>query len=100
MRLRRYLPKSLFWRSVFIVVAPMVILQAVVAYLIVERHFDGVTRQMTGGAASELRYLVDQVDAAATPEIARAELTQASQTLGYDIVLLEGASLPPNANPL
>ncbi len=100
MALRKYLPKSLFWRSVLIVVAPMVILQAVVAYLIVERHFDGVTRQMSDAAASELRYLVDSVSQADSAALARDELGRASRTLGYDIVLLEGAKLPPSADPL
>ncbi len=98
--LRRYMPKSLLWRTVLIVVAPIVLLQAVVAYLIIERHFDGVTRQMTEVVASELRYLADYADGARTSAEARSEMARASRTLGFPISLIEGAKLPTNRNPL
>lgn len=97
---KRYLPKSLFWRAVLIVVAPMVLLQVIVAYLIVQRHFDGVTRQMTEGVATELRYVITNVDAAASQPDAEAEVAQASRTLGFSIALEPTADIPRNVDPL
>lgn len=97
--MKRYLPRSLFWRTVLIVVAPMLILQAVLAYLIVKRHFDGVTRQMTEGVASEVSYLVDLVDAADSDESAARALRLASETLNFPIRLSpQGRLGPPHAD--
>lgn len=98
--LKKHLPKSLFWRTVLIVVAPMVLLQAVVAYLIVERHFDGVTRQMTEGVASELRYVFDVADQAASSSEAKTALKRATQALDFKIALTIGATVPAYTEPL
>ncbi|MEL6281744.1 MAG: ATP-binding protein [Pseudomonadota bacterium] len=100
MLLKKYLPKSLFWRTVLIVVLPMVILQAVVTYLFVERHFDGVTRQMTAGVASELRYMVESVEGAETAAEAKSQVARAARTLGFDIELEEGATVQANPEPI
>ena len=100
MFLKKYLPKSLFWRTVLIVVLPMVILQAVVTYLFVERHFDGVTRQMTSGVASELRYVVDSVEAAETGAQATSLVARAARTLGIEAVLRDDIRVSPNPDPI
>lgn len=99
-RLKRYLPNSLLWRTVLIVVLPMVLLQAVVAALIIERHFDGVSRQMSESAATSLSRLVEIVDAAETPEEAVVNLRAAAPALGYLVRLDHSGVLPPRANPL
>ena len=98
--LKRYLPKSLLWRSVLIVVAPMVLLQVIVASLIVQRHFDGVTRQMTEGVSTELRYVVTIANGATTFAEARAEVARAARTLGFSIALEPEGEIPPNVDPL
>lgn len=98
--IKRFLPKSLLWRTVMIVVAPMVLLQLVVAYLIVERHFDGVTRQMTNGVATELQYVVAIANGASTFPEAKAEVARASRTLGFPISVDRDAGIPPDINPL
>lgn len=87
-------------RAVIIVVAPIVLLQAVLAYLIVERHFDGVTRQMTDIVAAELRYLAEFADAARTEPEARSEMARAARTLGFSIRLKQDQTLPEAADPI
>ena len=69
---------------------PMVVLQVVLVYLVVQRQFDGVTRQMTAGVASELSYVIGVADRAETAEAARAEISRASNTLGFPISLTPG----------
>ena len=58
MALKKYLPKSLFWRSVLILVLPILLLQAVVAAAILSRHYDGVTGQMAEAVARELNVAI------------------------------------------
>ena len=59
---KRILPHGLFWRSLIIVVAPMVILQGIVTYAFFVRHQDLMTLQMARGAASDVAFLIDIVN--------------------------------------
>ena len=56
--LRRWLgrlivPRSLFWRSLLIVIVPLLILQILLTYIFYNRHWDTVTRWLAFGVASE-----------------------------------------------
>ena len=61
--LKKYMPRSLFGRAVLILVVPIVGLQLFVATIFIQRHFDGVTRQLARGLGLEIAVLVDQVEA-------------------------------------
>ena len=98
--LKRFMPKSLLWRTVLIVVTPIVILQVVVVWLIIERHFDGVTRQLSDGVGAELFYVLTQIDEAESEAEARAGLAEAAQTLGLQLELAPGERIPPDIDPL
>ena len=41
MFLNKYLPRSLFGRSLIIFLAPMLLLQAVVAYIYIQSYYEG-----------------------------------------------------------
>ena len=56
--LKRYLPRGLFGRSLIIVVAPVLILQIIVAAVFFDRHYRIVTATLTRGVADEIGYLV------------------------------------------
>lgn len=56
--LKRVMPRGLFGRSIIIIVAPVVILQAIVTYVFFERHYDIVTARLAGAVAREVSYLV------------------------------------------
>ena len=69
----RIVPRSLFSRSLLIVILPLVILQVVLTYVFYERHWDKVTRTLAFGVAGEVGLLVELLEAAHTPE-ARAKV--------------------------
>ncbi|MEL6980424.1 MAG: histidine kinase dimerization/phospho-acceptor domain-containing protein, partial [Pseudomonadota bacterium] len=96
---KRLSPTSLFWRSVLIVVLPMLLLQLIVASLIIQRHFDGVTRQMSRSVASELHFVVSSANAANTFAAARQEVARAARTLSVAIQIRPDATIPPNVDP-
>jgi two-component system, OmpR family, osmolarity sensor histidine kinase EnvZ len=57
MALKSFLPRGLYGRAALILIVPIVTIQLVVSLAFIQRHFEGVTRQMTragcgGGAAS------------------------------------------------
>jgi len=51
------LPKSLFGRSFLIIVAPMAILQLVLAFVFYERHWETVTRRLANALANEMQVI-------------------------------------------
>lgn len=59
---KRYLPKSLFGRALLILVVPTLLIQLVVAYVFFDRHWDNVSRHMSGSLAGEAAFLVAQLE--------------------------------------
>jgi two-component system osmolarity sensor histidine kinase EnvZ len=64
----RVVPRSLFSRTLLIVILPLLILQVVLTYVFYERHWDKVTRTLAFGVAGEVGLLVELLEAAKTPE--------------------------------
>lgn len=60
--LKRYVPQGLFGRTLLILIVPIVILQGLVSYLYVERHYDRVSRQLSETVARELSYIIDEIE--------------------------------------
>ncbi|HZQ40824.1 MAG TPA: hypothetical protein VFA87_08525, partial [Rhizomicrobium sp.] len=56
--LRRVLPRGLFWRSFIIIVAPIVLLLAIIAYVFFERDLDTTTRRLARDVAADMAMLV------------------------------------------
>ena len=54
-RIRSFLPSSLYGRAALILVAPIVTIQLLVSVAFIQRHFEDVTEQMTAGIVLELR---------------------------------------------
>ena len=55
---RQVMPRGLFARSLIIIVAPMVILQAIVTYIFFERHWDTVTRRLSASVAQDIAFII------------------------------------------
>jgi two-component system osmolarity sensor histidine kinase EnvZ len=62
--LKHYMPRSLYGRAALILLLPVVFVQVVVSVLFTQRHFEGVTAQMTTAAGREIALVLDAVDAA------------------------------------
>ena len=56
--LKRFLPRGLFGRSLIIIVAPIVLLQAIIAYVFFERDLDTTTRRLARDVAADIAMLV------------------------------------------
>ena len=69
---RRWVPRGLYARAALILFLPVVVVTLVVSVMFLQRHFEGVTRQMTTSLSHELSFVARLVDAAATPEAAHS----------------------------
>ncbi|MFM9973712.1 MAG: ATP-binding protein [Beijerinckiaceae bacterium] len=92
--IKAVLPKGLYARSLLIVIAPVVLLQSVIAYAFMERHWQTVTNRLSAGVASDIAALIDVYERyPQEPESLR--LTQiAENRLGLDVDILPSAPLP------
>ncbi len=90
---KRILPRGLFWRSLIIVVAPMLLLQGIVTYVFWERDVDMTTRSMAHSAAADIAFLVAIEDSAPSDE-REALRTLAARMLDYKITFVPGENVP------
>ncbi len=94
-RLKTLLPRSLFGRAALILVAPIVTVQLIVSITFIQRHFEGVTRQMTQGVIIEMDYLLAAVNAADSLAEAQARAAEIASALQLDVTLpVDAAAIP------
>ena len=99
-RLMTRLPKGLYPRSILIVVMPILILQAVVAYVFMERHWQTVTRRLSAALARDVAAIVEIIET--YPQDERfSDLTRiAAETFGLTVSVLPPDPLPsPGPRP-
>jgi len=95
MGLRRYLPHGLFGRALIIIVAPMVIMQLVAAFVFYDRHLEQVLQRLARSVTNDIVFLVDSLDEAATPEADEALLKRATRQLNMSVSLRRSSQLEP-----
>ncbi|WP_127111944.1 ATP-binding protein [Shimia sediminis] len=79
--LKRYMPRSLYARAAMILILPIVTLQLVVTTAFIQRHFEGVTDQMTRATAREVNLVVEAINDLAEGGTQEAELEEISNYL-------------------
>src|SRR5690606_29153445 len=57
----RSLPQRLYARSLIIVIAPMIILQSVIAFVFMERHWQTVTMRLSAAVTRDIAAVIDLV---------------------------------------
>jgi two-component system, OmpR family, osmolarity sensor histidine kinase EnvZ len=92
--LRNHLPKGLYARSILIVVLPILILQAVIAYVFMERHWQTVTRRLSSAVVGDIAAVISTIET--YPQDPRfSEITRiAGDTYGLTISVLPPDPLP------
>src|SRR5262245_65821882 len=57
--LKGLMPKGLYARALLIIIAPMVVLQSVVAFMFMERHYNLVTQRLSAGVVQDIATLIE-----------------------------------------
>ena len=88
------LPKGLYARALIIIIAPMVLLQSVLTFVFLERHWQTVTRRLSTVTVQNIAMLIDVYKA--YPQDSNAEtLTRlAEKDLGLRVRISPGEDLP------
>lgn len=92
--LKRYMPRSLYGRAALILVLPVVTLQLVVSVVFIQRHFEGVTEQMSRSVTLELRLMLDEIARYDSPDVALAAIARERSTLLYEVDFVQEAEVP------
>ncbi len=94
-RLRGIMPKGLFARSLLIIITPVVLAQAVVAFIFLERHYALVTQNLAAATTRDIAALVELISTFPTTEDTSQLIRIAGRQLDLDVALLPDAALPP-----
>jgi len=89
------MPKGLYARSLIIIIAPMLLLQSVIAYVFLERHYQTVTRRMSAAVSADIAALIDVYESYPQDADATTLSRIAADRLGMDIDFLPDERLPP-----
>jgi two-component system osmolarity sensor histidine kinase EnvZ len=93
--LKSFMPTGLYARSLMIIVTPMVILQSVVAFVFMERHWNTVTYRLSAAVTQDIGALID-VYRQFPQDTDNARLRRIAQDrFGFVLDFLPGTDLPP-----
>lgn len=85
--LKHILPRGIHGRATLILIVPVVVIQLVVSVVFIQRHFEGVTRQMTGNIMIEVGYLLDEVNGSTSLSTAEAQARALAPRLQMQVAL-------------
>ena len=96
---KRVLPRTMFGRSLLLIVMPLVLVQMIATWVFYARHWETVSYRFSSDVAGDIGMLIDGMKAAPPgPELTRLMET-ASILTDISYVLEPGATLPPAAPP-
>jgi two-component system osmolarity sensor histidine kinase EnvZ len=99
-RMARLAPTGLYARALLIIITPIVLLEGVVAFSFMERHWQAVTRRLSEATARDIGALIDVYeDYTANDNYARL-IEMARDRLGLSMTVLPAGDLPvPQQKP-
>jgi two-component system osmolarity sensor histidine kinase EnvZ len=95
----KLLPTGLYARSLIIIIAPVILLQSVIAYAFMERHWQLVTRRMSAAVTADIAALIDIYESYPQDRNAQTLSRIASERLGLDVDIIAGDLPPPGPKP-
>ncbi|WP_019221426.1 ATP-binding protein [Bartonella senegalensis] len=93
--LTKKMPKRLYARSLIIIIAPMVLLQTVIGYVFMERHWQMVTERLSTAVVHDISAIIDIIETYPQQDNYEDIKRIAQQRMGLNISILPPATLPP-----
>ncbi len=88
------LPKGLYLRALLIIVVPFLILQSVLAFVFMERHYDLVTRRLSEAVVRQIAAVVDMTETYAHDDNYATLKRISAGALGLSVSVLPKEPLP------
>ncbi len=94
--LERYLPERLYARSLIIVIAPMLLLQGLMIYVFVDRHYETVTQSLSRSFVRDVALVMKTWEESPHTEAdLQRVLSMANNDLALGLTVERDAELPP-----
>ncbi|NQX79847.1 MAG: HAMP domain-containing protein [Hyphomicrobiaceae bacterium] len=90
----RFLPERIYTRALIIIIAPIVVLQGVVAFVFMERHWQAVTRRLSEATARDVAAIVALYKGYKTYNYNDSLVSLSRDKLNLQLRIEQGASLP------
>lgn len=99
--LSELLPKGLYARALLIIITPIVVLEGVIAFAFMERHWQAVTKRLSEATARDIAALIDVYEEVPKADGPQKIIDLARDRLGLTMEVLPLGDLPPpKAKPL
>ena len=59
--LKRFLPRTLFGRTLLIIITPFLLMQVIATYYFYDQHWKKVTRRLANGVSGEIAYVIEEL---------------------------------------
>ena len=92
------MPKGLYARALIIIIAPMVLLQSVLTFVFLERHWQTVTHRLSTGTVQNIAMLIDIHEAFPNTHNVETLTELAGKNLGLRVRFVPGEELPQVRN--
>jgi len=89
------LPRTMFGRSLLIVVIPLVVLQAIATWIFYDRHWAAVSWRLSAGVAGDIALLIEAMQGADSDASVARLLEKAAAVTDLDLKVRAGVRLPP-----
>ncbi len=93
--LERHMPEGLYTRSLIIIVAPMVLLQSVVAFTFMEKHWQKVTKRLSEAVSQDISMLIDIYETYPFDDNYEGLIKMANKRLELSLTIIPNGELPP-----
>lgn len=100
--IKRFLPRTLFGRSLLIIVSPLILLQIISTHIFYDRHWDTITRRLSSSIAGDISMVLNMLRENPGRENHAAIFERARDTFGFilsfepDVILPNLKSPPAN----
>ncbi|ACI99290.1 ATP-binding protein [Rhodospirillum centenum] len=98
--MKRFLPRTLFGRSLMIIATPVVLAQAIATFVFYDRHWDTMTNRLAFAVAGEIAIIVDELLEDRSEEERASTMARAAGAVDLFVSWLPGETLPPGRQEL
>jgi len=91
---KRILPRSLFGRSLLIIVTPLILVQVIATWIFYDRVWDTVSRRFSSAVAGEISEVVDDMSVITDPAERTRDFEHAARTTELEYIFWTGERLP------
>lgn len=98
--LKHYMPRGIYGRAALILLLPVVIIQLVVTVVFAQRHFEGVTLQMTDTVLRELSLVMRVVEETAEAKDISSAVAEELASLNISVQPIDAEAIPVHSRML